>query len=55
LRSRGDDLRKLPLHMRKTNLVRLVARRVDGIFLSDVEQGARMPTAKALWRQSSRR
>ena len=25
--------------MRKTNLVRLVARRVDGIFLSDVEQG----------------
>ena len=51
----GDDLRKLPLHMRKTNLVRLVARRVDGIFLSDVEQGARMPTAKALWRQSSRR
>jgi bifunctional non-homologous end joining protein LigD len=34
----GEDLRKLPLTMRKTNLARLLARRVDGIFLSD-EQG----------------
>jgi bifunctional non-homologous end joining protein LigD len=25
--------------MRKTNLARLLARRVDGIFLSDLEQG----------------
>src|SRR6476660_7171289 len=32
--SDGDDLRKLPLSMRKTNLARLLARRVDGIFLS---------------------
>src|SRR6478735_942590 len=47
LRSRGD---KLPLHMRRTNLVRLVARRVDGIFLSDVEQGEIGPDA---YRQSS--
>ena len=37
--SDGDDLRKLPLTMRKTNLARLLARRVDGIFLSDFEQG----------------
>ena len=37
----GDDLRKLPLHTRKTNLARLLARRVDGTFLSDVEQGDR--------------
>jgi bifunctional non-homologous end joining protein LigD len=27
----GDDLRKLPLHLRKNNLSRLLARRVDGI------------------------
>ena len=32
--SDGEDLR-----MRKTNLSRLLARRVDGIFLSDFEQG----------------
>ncbi|XIA62226.1 hypothetical protein ACFIOY_21600 [Bradyrhizobium sp. TZ2] len=35
----GEDLRKLPLHLRKTNLARMLARRVDGIFLSDFEQG----------------
>ena len=39
LMSDGDDLRKLPLTMRKTNLAWLLARRVDGIFLSDFEQG----------------
>ena len=27
----GEDIRNLPLHMRKTNLVRMLARRVDGI------------------------
>ena len=37
--SDGEDLRQLPLSMRKTNLARLLARRVDGIFLSDFEQG----------------
>ena len=31
--SDGEDLRKLPLSMRKTNLARLLARRVDGIHL----------------------
>jgi bifunctional non-homologous end joining protein LigD len=35
----GEDLRRLPLSMRKTNLARLLARRIDGIFLSDFEQG----------------
>jgi len=35
----GDDLRKLPLSMRKTNLARLLARRPEGIFVSDFEQG----------------
>jgi bifunctional non-homologous end joining protein LigD len=35
----GDNLRKLPLAMRKTNLARLLARRPDGIFVSDFEQG----------------
>ena len=35
----GDDLRDLPLSMRKANLARLLARRRDGIFLSDFEQG----------------
>jgi len=29
----GDDLRALPLSMRKTNLARLLARRPDGIFV----------------------
>jgi bifunctional non-homologous end joining protein LigD len=35
----GEDLRKLPLSMRKTNLARLLARRPEGIFVSDFEQG----------------
>jgi len=35
----GDDLRKLPLHLRKTNLARLLARRADGIHLPPFEQG----------------
>ena len=37
--SDGEDLRRLPLSMRKASLARLLARRVDGIFLSDFEQG----------------
>ena len=37
--SDGEDLRKLPLTMRKTNLARLLARRVDGIHLAPFEQG----------------
>ena len=35
----GNDLRDLPLSMRKANLARLLARRPDGIFVSDFEQG----------------
>jgi bifunctional non-homologous end joining protein LigD len=37
--SDGEDLRKLPLTMRKTNLARLLARRVNGIHLAPFEQG----------------
>jgi bifunctional non-homologous end joining protein LigD len=35
----GEDLRKLPLHLRKTNLARLLARRPNGIFIAPFEQG----------------
>jgi bifunctional non-homologous end joining protein LigD len=35
----SDDLRGLPLSMRKTNLARLLARRPDGIFVASFEQG----------------
>jgi bifunctional non-homologous end joining protein LigD len=37
--SDGADIRRLPLSMRKASVARLLARRVDGIFLSDFEQG----------------
>ena len=40
----GEDLRKLPLHLRKNNLARLLARPVNGIFLADFEQGEIGPT-----------
>src|SRR5262249_33009538 len=33
------DLRRLPLSMRKTNLARLLARQLDGIFIAPFEQG----------------
>ena len=35
----GDDLRRLPLSMRKANLARLLARRPDGIFVAPFERG----------------
>jgi bifunctional non-homologous end joining protein LigD len=35
----SDDLRDLPLSMRKTNLARLLRGRPDGMFISDFEQG----------------
>jgi bifunctional non-homologous end joining protein LigD len=35
----GDDLRKLPLHLRKSNLKRLLARRPEGIFVNPFERG----------------
>ncbi|MGY4289905.1 bifunctional non-homologous end joining protein LigD [Bradyrhizobium sp. LM2.7] len=35
----GDDLRDLPLHLRKTNLERLMARRPDGITVAPFERG----------------
>ena len=36
----GDDLRSLPLGMRKANLARLLVRRPEGIFTAEFEQGA---------------
>jgi hypothetical protein len=33
----GDDLRKLPLSMRKANLERLLARRPEGLFINPFE------------------
>lgn len=36
----GDDLRDLPLSMRKTNLERLLRGRPDGIFVNPFESGA---------------
>jgi bifunctional non-homologous end joining protein LigD len=35
----GDDMRSLPLPVRKTNLARLLSRRSDGIFIAPFEQG----------------
>jgi ATP-dependent DNA ligase len=35
----GEDLRALPLSLRKTNLAQLLARRPDGIFVAPFEQG----------------
>jgi hypothetical protein len=35
----GEDLRKLPLSLRKTNLARLLARRPNGIFAAPIELG----------------
>jgi ATP-dependent DNA ligase len=35
----GEDHRHLPLSVRKTNLARLLKRRVPGIFIADYEQG----------------
>jgi bifunctional non-homologous end joining protein LigD len=35
----GEDLRKMPLSMRKANLARLLARRPEGIFVAPFEQG----------------
>jgi hypothetical protein len=35
----GDDLRDLPLSLRKTNLARLLRGRPDGMFIAPFEQG----------------
>jgi bifunctional non-homologous end joining protein LigD len=37
--SDGDNLRMLPLSLRKTNLARILARRLDGIHVAPFEQG----------------
>jgi bifunctional non-homologous end joining protein LigD len=45
----GDDLRGLPLSMRKTNLARLLARRPDGIFVAPFEQGEIGPKPRSVY------
>jgi hypothetical protein len=35
----GEDYRQLPLWRRKTNLARLLRRRIPGIFIAEYEQG----------------
>ena len=40
----SDDIRKLPLHLRKAKLARLLARRVDGIHPASFEQGEISPS-----------
>ena len=35
----GEDHRQLPLSLRKTNLARLLMRRIPGIFIAEYEQG----------------
>ena len=35
----GVDLRKLPLHLRKTNLAQILRGRSQGIFVAPFEQG----------------
>jgi bifunctional non-homologous end joining protein LigD len=39
LMSAGDDLRPLPLHLRKNLLAKMLRRRVDGVILNDFDQG----------------
>jgi ATP-dependent DNA ligase len=44
----GEDLRSLPLSMRKQNLARLLARQPDWIFVAPFEQGRRaLPDGRA--------
>jgi bifunctional non-homologous end joining protein LigD len=40
----GDDLRALPLSLRKTNLARLFARRPEGIFVRHSSKARSVPT-----------
>ncbi len=51
----GEDLQRLPLSLRMTNLARLLARPVDGIHLAPFEQGeigrtCSPPSAAGGWR-----
>ena len=41
--SDGEDIRTLPLSMRRTNLARLLARRANDIFVAPFEQGENGP------------
>jgi ATP-dependent DNA ligase len=35
----GEDQRQLPLSLRKINLVRLLKRRIPGVFIAEYEEG----------------
>jgi bifunctional non-homologous end joining protein LigD len=48
LADNGEDVRKLPLSMRKLNLERLLARRAQGIFVAPFERGEIGPELSAL-------
>jgi ATP-dependent DNA ligase len=53
LTGEGDDIRMLPLSIRKTNLARLLARRrSDGIFIALIYSGPRAGWALRGWYQS---
>jgi hypothetical protein len=43
LAGEGDDMRRLPLSIRKANLARLLSRRTDRIFSAPFEQGEKQP------------
>jgi hypothetical protein len=51
----GDDLRKLPLSMRKTNLARLLARRPDGIYVAPRRRVAELANGEEPPRTGSRK
>jgi ATP-dependent DNA ligase len=48
----GEDLRKLPLHLRKNNLSRLLARRPEGIFITEFEHSLSKPQSTVYGRFS---
>jgi bifunctional non-homologous end joining protein LigD len=39
LAGEGEDLRGLPVSLRKVSLAQLLSREVDGIFIAEYEQG----------------
>jgi len=51
----GDDLRRLPLSMRKTNLARLLARRVDGTCRESESSGRLRSTSHGSRHNPSKR
>ncbi|WP_245471521.1 hypothetical protein [Bradyrhizobium genosp. SA-3] len=50
----GDDLRSLPLHLRKSHLERLLARRPDGITVAPFERARSGPISVPSGRRAAR-